>query len=75
MGPPVEIHLQPDGIWILHTAGITEGVFRRVGQYWLVGAVDQEAYPYEVMITVVRRFNEPERLGKVSGIIPDDGRG
>jgi hypothetical protein len=75
MGPPVEIHLQPDGIWILHTAGITEGVFRQVGQYWFVGAVDRDTYPYEVLITVVRRDNEPKRMGKVSGVIPDYDRG
>lgn len=74
MNAPVEIHLQQDGILITTSAtrtdesgaeviGKPESVFRKVGQYWLVGAVDWDLYPYEVMIHVVKRFNAERQAG------------
>lgn len=58
-GAPVLIDFLPGGIMLSTVAETVETVFREVGQYWMVGAVDRDTYPYEVMITIVRRFNEP----------------
>lgn len=73
--PPVQIFMVPDGIWIVHNTSPADGVFRELGQYWLAGAVDRDQYPYEVMITVVRRFNEPTGVGKVPRVVQDTDRG
>lgn len=58
MAASVQIYLQKDGILLVTIDDEGENrVFRKLGQYWYVGAVDKEAYPFEVQITVVAREN------------------
>ena len=56
----VRLSLKPDGIIIELSLAPEPGyaqIFRRIGQYYFIGASDKAAYPFEVMISVVDRNN------------------
>jgi hypothetical protein len=54
---PVAIFLDPDGIDVVAHAGDEIGRSGKLvmGDTWRIGAVDKDAFPYEVLIVVVQR--------------------
>ena len=57
----VELEMKPKGI-ILWGHDVTSGKgaspLLEIGDRWIIGATDREAFPYEVSIIVVKRRND-----------------
>lgn len=59
MSASAEIHLDTDGVTILvkeseQISGWSPKL--RIGDRWVIGAIDTEQFPYEVSIVVVNRI-------------------